>query len=111
MRGVDGEITVPSLGMVIGTMQKWSLTRREDGSRSSGYRLHAVFSYLNPMFFNAESLTKQITISIRDRDRKVDKQYRLEAIPGQKTVLEGMSLLIEGVEIWPLEETTPSSRR
>lgn len=111
MRGVEGEVTVPALGMVIGTMQKWSLARREDGSRRSGYRLHAVFSYLNPMFFNSDSLTKQITIAIRDRDRKVNKQYRLEPIPGQKMVLEGMSLLIEGVEVWPHEAPTPSSRR
>jgi hypothetical protein len=111
MKGVEGEITVPSLGMVIGTMQKWSLVRREDGSRSSGYRLHAVFSYLNPMFFKESSLTKQITIAIRDRDRKVNKQYRLEVIPGQETRLEGMSLLIEGVTLWPLETPTPSSRR
>lgn len=112
MKGVEGEITVPSLGMVIGTMMKWSLSRREDGSRSSGYRLHAVFSYLNPMFFNEQSLTKQITIAIRDRDRKVNKLYRLEPIPGQETRLEGMSLQIEGVTVWPLETpTTPSSRR
>jgi hypothetical protein len=111
MKGVEGEITVPSLGMVIGTMMKWSLTRREDGSRSSGYRLHAVFSYLNPMFFNEESLTKQITIALRDRDRKVNKEFRLEPIPGQKMALEGMSLLIEGVTIWPLETANPTSRR
>ena len=112
MRGVEGAVTVPSIGMEIGTMMKWSLARREDGSRNSGYRLHAVFSYLNPMFFNESSLTKVITVAIRDRDRSVNKQYRLEPIPGQKMVLEGMSLLIEGVTIWPVETpSSPSSRR
>lgn len=111
MRGVEGEITLPALGAVIGTMSKWSLTRREDGSRSSGYRLHAVFSYLNPMLFNEKSLTKQITVSIRDRDRSVNKQYRLEPVPGREMRLEGMSLLIEEVQIWPHETPSPSSRR
>lgn len=112
MRGIEGEVTLPALGAVIGTMQKWSLTRREDGSRNSGYRLHAVFSYLNPLLFNESSLTKQITVAIRDRDRSVNKQYRLEPVPGQRMVLEGMSLLIEGVSIWPVETPTkPSSKR
>lgn len=104
LRGVEGQITIPAIGAIIGTFQKWSLQRREDGpSRTSGYRLTAFLSYVNPMLFNEPSLTKQITIAIRDRERTVNKQYRLEPMPDVEMELDGMSLTVGEVQIWPLD--------
>lgn len=104
LRGIEGQITVPSIGAHIGTFLKWTLQRREDGPSNSGYRLTAFLSYVNPMLFNGIQegkipLTMQITIAIRDRERTVNKQYRLELMPGERMVLDGMSLLCEGVDI------------
>ena len=100
LRGLEGQITIPSIGAVIGTFQKWSLQRREDGpSRLSGYRLTAFLSYVNPMLVNEPSLTKQITITIRAGRDGFNKQYRLELMPGEAMALDGMSLTVEGVTI------------
>lgn len=110
LRGIEGQITVPSIGAHLGTFQKWTLQRREDGpSRQSGYRLTAFLSYVNPMLFNGIlegkiPLTMQITIAIRDRERTVNKQYRLDVMPGERMVLDGMSLLCEGVEIAQIDD-------
>lgn len=105
LRGVEGQITIPTIGAIIGTFQKWTLQRREDGpSRLSGYRLTAFLSYVNPMLVNEPSLTKQITIAIRDRERTVYKQYRLEVVSDAGMVLDGMSLTVEEVTIWPLDQ-------
>jgi len=103
MTGIDGEVTLPSIGAQLGTFQKWSLKRREDGPTSKGFVLHAVFAYPpNDLLWNQESFTKRIVLTIKNREKTVFKQYRVE--PFEEMVLKGRALQCEGVELWPLEE-------
>lgn len=101
--GIYGEVTIPSIGLHIGTMEDWTLTRREETPPGLGeWNLRAVFSYVNTFAFNSEDWKKEIRITLGDKRR--GKQYRLEPTNG-RTVLDGRSLLIEGVTLCPLEQT------
>lgn len=102
LRGTQGQVTIPSLGAVIGTIEPpkgyWTLRRREDRPPSEGvFRLHAVFSYLNPDLWDAP-FGREIYVTLAR-----GKQYRLDVVENERTVLEGRSLLIEGVTLWPVE--------
>lgn len=100
--GVIGDVTVPSIGLTVGTMQWWELTRREELPPGSGeWTLRVVFSYINKFAWEKPDLTKRISITLGN-PKKGGKQYRLEST-GVRTVLDGRSLLIEGVKLWPLE--------
>ena len=104
--GIEGEITIPAYGAQVGTFSKWSLTRHEDesGKGRRVFRLHAVLSYLNEWLYEEENLEKLITVSIKRRG-EVDSQFRLVPMPNAKTVRDGTSqLIIEGVELWPVEQ-------
>lgn len=99
--GIYGEVTIPSIGLTIATMGDWTLLRREETTPELGeWDLRAVFSYVNAYAFGAEEWKKEIRITIGDKRR--GKQYRLDPTIG-RTVLEGRSLLIEGVTLCPLE--------
>jgi len=98
MSGMEGEVTIPSLGALIGTFSKWQLTRREEYRRKTGeFTLRGVFSYINPLLWNEESFQKEITIRLGRQ-----RAYRLEINDEAKVVLEGRALTIEGVTPWPL---------
>lgn len=101
VRGIDGEVTIPALGATIGTFAKWTLTRSEDGhSTESEYVLRGAFSYLNPILWDDETLTKRLTISLGRNGKK----YLLVQKPDRKTVLEGTSIIMEGITLWPVEQ-------
>jgi hypothetical protein len=99
--GVTGDVTVPSIGLTVGTMQWWELTRREETTPELGeWTLRVVFSYINKMAWEKKDLTKQITVTLGN-PKKDGRQYRLEMLDG-RTVLDGRSLLIEGVKLHAL---------
>ena len=100
MRGSHGQIVVPSLGAVIGLIEppkgQWTLRRHEDGGPTRGsYHFHAVFSFVNHELWERFS-TKEIIITVSRT-----KRYRLEVVDGGMA-LEGRSLRVEGVDLWPL---------
>jgi hypothetical protein len=95
--GIYGTVTIPSVGLNIGTMGSWTLTRREETHPGFGeWDLHAAFSYINEFAWKQEGYVKEIRIVLGDP--KKGKQYRLEPTDG-RTVLDGRSLLIEGVHL------------
>ena len=98
--GPTGKVDVPAVGLLIGEIGSWDLTRREgEVSPDKGpYVLRASFLHVSEWLFNDESLAKRIVIEIGR-----GKQYRLEADDDARTVLDGRSLLIEGVKLCPLE--------
>jgi len=101
VRGIEGEVTIPALGATIGTFAKWTLARSEDGhSTESEFVLRGAFSYLNPILWADESLSKRITIRLG----KDGRQYLLVQKPDRRTVLEGASIIMEGVTLWPVEQ-------
>lgn len=101
VRGIEGEVSIPALGASIGSFAKWTLARSEDGrSDESEFTLRGVFSYLNPILWEDESLAKRITVRIG----RGGKQYLLVQKPDRRTVLEGMSIIIEGITLWPVEQ-------
>ena len=66
MVGTDGKVSVPSIGAVVGTICHWTLRREESGSGPlRPMTLRASFSYVNEPLLMEESLTKEITITIR----------------------------------------------
>jgi hypothetical protein len=100
--GVEGSITIPSIGADIGTTAKWSLSRRDDRHGSPGvYVFQAAFSYLNTPLFRENSLKKEIRIRIQ----KDGKWYRVEQVA--ETPIQFNSdtqFVMEEVTLWPLEE-------
>jgi len=107
MEGRHGDVTVPSIGLQVGTMEYWLLTRREDTpSGVEEWDLRAVFSYVNKFAFEKEGLDRWVTVWLGD-PRRGGKQFRLTTANG-RTVLEGRSLLMERTTLWQLEPKTPS---
>lgn len=99
--GIYGSVTIPSVGLNIGTMGQWTLTRREDSPPGVGeWDLRAVFSYLNEYAWKSDGWSKEIKVILGHP--KTGKEYRLEPTDG-RTVLDGRSLLIEGVKLCPVE--------
>ena len=98
--GVKGRLTIPALGALIGTTSQWELRRRggDDDPLAGTYDLRAVFSYLNEHLYNDEDYTKEFIITLGRT-----KQLRVTQTDGQRTVLRGMTLLMEGVKIHGLE--------
>lgn len=95
--GIHGQVTIPAIGLNIGTMGNWTLTRREESAPGIGeWDLRAAFSFLNEYAWNKEGYTKEITVTLGNP--KTGRQYRLELTNG-RTVLDGRSLLVEGVRI------------
>jgi hypothetical protein len=96
--GRHGDVDVPSIGLKIGMMEYWSLTRREDTpSGVEEWDLRAVFSYVNQFAFERKGLNRVITIWLGN-PRRDGKQFRLEETGG-RTDLDGRSLLIERVKL------------
>ena len=96
--GVKGDVRIPALGALIGTMSQWSLTRRggEDGASNGDglYDLRVVFSYLNPHLWEDEDYTKQIVVTLGRT-----KQFRVQKANDEVTVLTGRTLLMKGVSL------------
>ena len=102
LSGTQGQITIPALGAVIAYIEeptgRWTLRRREDAPPESGvFRLHVVFSHINPHLWDSP-YQKEFRITLNR-----GKQYRLESVAGERTVLDGRSLLMEGVTLCPVE--------
>lgn len=104
IRGTSGEVTVPSLGLLIATMYQWSLTRLEEhGPRSGAFVLRAAFSYLNPMFqtyWNETSMRKLMVVKVG----RNGPQYHVQVDENTKTTLADQQIVLEGVKLWQPEE-------
>lgn len=96
--GVKGEIRIPVLGALIGTMSQWQLTWRggyDPAERGSGlYDLRAVFSYLNEYLWGDDDYEKEIVVILNRF-----KQFRVQKATSEETVLAGRTLLMKGVSI------------
>lgn len=104
VRGTEGEVTVPSLGLLIATTYKWSLTRREEyGPNQGAFTLRAAFSYSNPLFktyWEEDGMRKLVVVKVGRRG----PAYRVETTNTTKATIEEHQLTLEGVQIWPVEE-------
>src|SRR5512141_312000 len=93
--GIYGSVTIPSIGLTIGTMGSWTLARREDSPPGVGeWDLHVVFSFINHYAWSSTGWEKQITVILGNP--KTGKQFRVTPTTG-RTVLDGKTLLLEGV--------------
>jgi hypothetical protein len=103
IEGRSGKVAVPSIGLDVGTMEYWLLTRREDTpSGVEEWDLRAVFSYVNQFAFEKPGLDRWVTVWLGDQ-RRGGKQFRLRQ-SGGRTVLDGRNLLMERVSLWPIEK-------
>jgi hypothetical protein len=94
-----GIVDIPFLGAKVGEFDNWTLIRRGDvGPDASLYDLHAAFSFISRPLWDDDEYKKRIVVSLSP-----SKQYRLEQVPEMRTVLQGKSLLIEGVTLCPHE--------
>ena len=95
LTGKVGEIRIESLGVLVGTMSAWTLTRRGDGAPGAGlYDLYAVFSYANPHLWADTEYDKTVTVKV-GRDT-----FRLEQESGYATVMDGRkSMRMQGVKL------------
>jgi hypothetical protein len=101
--GSYGKVDVPAVGVLVGEMSSWDLTRREKAEgepfppEEGTYRLQAYFSHITAWMFNDPAVHTRIVIEVGR-----DYQYRLEVADDARTVLDGQSLLIEGVNLCPV---------
>ena len=90
-------MAVPTVGLEIGQMEYWLLTRRTDSpSGVEEWDLRAAFSYLNQFAFDRRP-DRTVFIWLGDPKRG-GKQFRLEETGG-RTALDGKSLLMERVRL------------
>jgi hypothetical protein len=97
MSGTSGEVTVPSIGAVVGTIVHWTLRREESGS--AGQRpmtLRASFSYVNEFLLMEPTISKEIMLTIRK-----DKHYR---IIGGRMAFVDQVLIMEDCKLWQPEQ-------
>jgi hypothetical protein len=95
LTGKTGEIRIEALGVLVGTMSDWTLTRRGDDVPGAGlYDLYAVFSYVNPALWDDGDYSKRITV-------KIGKEiFGIEQEDGFETTLdERKSLRMQGVKL------------
>jgi hypothetical protein len=98
--GVEGtgEVRAPHPGIQVGRFQNWELRRREDPPPGTGaWDLRAVFAYVNRYLWSEQRYAKEITVRVGPR------RYRVVQTPGQRMVLNGNQLLMESVNLEPLE--------
>lgn len=92
MVGIDGQVIVPSIGAVVGTISRWTLRREESGSGPlRPMTLRASFSYVNEYLLMEEALTKEIYITIRK-----DKHYR---VTGDRMAFVDQVLIMEDCKL------------
>lgn len=102
IEGKSGNVRVPAIGLEIGNMEYWLITRREDTpSGVEEWDLRAAFSYINGFAFSKRAKDRLITIWLGD-PRRGGKQFRVQEGTG-RTVLDARNLLIEGVQLWPVD--------
>lgn len=98
--GQNGKITNPAMGLLIGEIPQWELKAREDIRPDQGqYVFRASLSSFQEWMFNDPAIPHLIVIEIGR-----GQQYRLEVVDDSRTVLDGQSLLIEGVNLCRLEQ-------
>jgi hypothetical protein len=98
--GQRGEIRIEALGVLVGTIVTWTLTRRGDGAPGEGlYDLFAAFSYVNPHLLADADYPK--TISVEQNVGPGRKEtFRLEQEPGYPTQTDGRTnIRMEGVRL------------
>ena len=94
-----GVVDIPFLGAKVGEFDSWSLRRRGDeGSDAGLYDLQASLSFISKPLWEDDEYEKRVVVALSPTN-----QYRLEQVPEMRTVLQGKSLLIEGVKLCPLE--------
>ena len=101
IRGRIGNVTIPSLGVEVCTMDSWYLQRRENPGRNVGlWDFHAALSYANQFYFDDEDLAPLLvfTVQIGSRPDGSPNLHRLEG-PFERTVLNGKSLEVQGANL------------
>ncbi len=96
LTGKEGRVTIPSLGAVIGIMDSWKLTRREESSPGNPglLTLRASLSYANRLLFE-QPLEKYVIVQITK-----DKHYRVKS---ERMALVGQALVLEEAELCPVD--------
>src|SRR5689334_1930805 len=100
MVGTEGQVIVPSIGAVVGTITRWTLRREESGS--AGQRpmtLRASFSYVNEFLLTEDSVRKEVLVTVRK-----GKNYR---VTGERMAFVDQVLVMENCTLWPPEEQQP----
>jgi hypothetical protein len=93
--GNHGKVDVPSIGALIGEMSSWTLDFRKEATPEEGlYTFKAYFTTISAWMFNDPSIRHRVLVEIGRGN-----QYRLDVAAGARTVLDGQSLLIEGVNL------------
>jgi hypothetical protein len=96
--GHHGTLEAVNLGAPIGQVAHWTATRRaNNGPEAEYWDLHAVFSWITPALFNDKDIPNQLTLQQTRRSRS----YIVRPIegPGQRTALNGRSLIMERVAL------------
>jgi hypothetical protein len=88
--GVEGQVTVPAAGALIGYFANWTL-RSENGE---SYLFKGNLSYINEAAWNAEEMVKQVSVDIGK-----GKTYILDG--AAETTLNGRLLTMKGVTLCP----------
>jgi len=99
MTGIDGQVVVPAVGVVVGTINRWSLTRSEESTPGNPgvLTLRAFFSYVQPSLMEDDEITKHVIITIRK-----DKHFR---VCGERMAFDGATLVMENCRLCPPEES------
>lgn len=97
--GVGGGIKVPYVGIHVGTIGSWQLKRRGDEGRDAAlFNLRASLSFVNEAIWADDEYEKEVIVVLGGR-----KKFKIVQEPDFHPVLNGRTLIMEGVTLWPIE--------
>ena len=96
IEGRKGRIDIPFIGAVVGNIISFTLTRRADrGPEAEFYDFHAALSFISEALFNDDDYQKRVIVVVGKRPFRLDPAEG----PGQRTALQGRSLVMERVAL------------
>jgi hypothetical protein len=96
LEGPNGRIEVTETGLLVGKIAHWTLRRRaEQGSDSDVFDLHATLKFVVEAIWNDPDYEKTVLVQIGRGS--LARWHRIVQLPGQRTALQGNSLIMERV--------------
>lgn len=97
IEGFGGRIEVPHVGIHVGSISHWRLTRRGDDGRDADlFDLHASLSFVNRAIWEDESYEKVVIVKRPRGEFIVERQD-----PEMRVSVNVKMLIMEGVRFWP----------
>lgn len=97
LEGSNGRIEVTDTGLLVGKISHWTLRRKADqGPDSDFWDFHATMQFVMAALWDDPEYEKTVLVQLGRGSLAV--WHRIVQQPGQRTALQGLSLIMERVD-------------